>query len=135
MTLVFAFESEISNDDLKNVIIKSLKDIKSFVVKLSGYSKNISQYGNYLFLDIINGYDNMIEIHNNLYENLTFLKKPLNYIPHITVGNLKTEEEMNKAFLKICNLTDIFETIINEISVELIGSNEESIILMNFLLT
>lgn len=130
ITLVFPFDLDISNKELSVIITDAIKSIKSFEIELSGYSKHQSNDGNYLFLDIVKGYDEIIKIHNCLYEKLTMLKKPKGYIPHITIGKLKTLIEMEEAFDSIVNIKAIFKSNVEVVSVEQIGNNEESIIIM-----
>ena len=48
----------------------------------------------------------------------------------MTIGNLPTEESLNNAFNNIKSIEDTFSTLVKKISVEMIGDNEESIIIM-----
>lgn len=54
----------------------------------------------------------------------------LNYVPHMTIGKLPTVESLNNAFNNIKSIDDTFSTIVKKISVEMIGDNEESFIIM-----
>ncbi len=67
ITLVFPFDSEITNEELEKVLESCLDDIKSFPIALCGFSKEEDQFGRYLFLDMIKGKDVIELIHNKLY--------------------------------------------------------------------
>lgn len=52
ITLVFPFESEMTNAELEDVLDNCLKSIKPFPIVLQGFSKEEDKFGNYLFLDM-----------------------------------------------------------------------------------
>lgn len=121
ITLVFPFTDNISNEDLYIKLKELIKDTKKFNVKFEGLSLS---YDNFIFLNCIIGLENIIDLHDKIYNNIlpTHFKKDIEYIPHITLGKANN----------IDNLKDFkysFETIIDEISLEEIGKNEESIII------
>lgn len=49
---------------------------------------------------------------------------------HIAVGKLDDIQALNKAFESIKDIDDRFKTMVDKISVEMIGENEESIIVI-----
>lgn len=55
ITIVFPFESKISNKELSHILDKRLYGIKPFEIELQRISKCKDKFGNYLFLDIIKG--------------------------------------------------------------------------------
>lgn len=121
ITLVFPFTDDISNEDLYIKLKELIKDTKKFNVKFKGLSLSDD---NFIFLNCVLGSKNIIDLHDKIYNNIlpTHLKKNIKYIPHITLGKSNNIE----------NLKDFdyeFETIIDEISLEEIGKNEESIII------
>ncbi|MBR1701840.1 MAG: hypothetical protein IJ716_07780 [Lachnospiraceae bacterium] len=59
ITIVFPFASEMSNMEL----------ISSFEISLQGFCKHRDQFGNYLFLNVIKGAEQIIKIHDVLYKN------------------------------------------------------------------
>lgn len=131
ITLVFPFESDISNDEISDILEKRLYNFKSFILTLQGISKVADSYGNYLFLNIIEGQQEIIDIHNILYENeFSKWNLGLQYAPHMTIGKLDNENELDYAFdeIKICQ--EKFSTTVKKISVEMIGEHEESIIVI-----
>lgn len=131
ITIVFPFEIEMRNDNLSQILDNRLKGIEPFEIELQGFSKCEDRFGNYLFLDVIKGAENISNIHNVLYNNeFTACDLGLQYIPHITVGKLSDVEELNKAYEDVKYIRCKFITVINKISVEMIGENEESIIII-----
>ena len=123
ITLAFPFSDNIRNEDLIQSLNNVVSTFEPFKIIFSGISLTEN---NTIFLNCIEGKDKIIELHDKIYENIlpTHLKKSINYIPHITLGTCD-----NIDFLQ--NFDYKFETIVNEISIEQIGENEESIILKN----
>ncbi len=125
ITLAFPFRNDISNNKLKEQLLDVISDIKPFKVKCKGISlkkdEKINSY--YIFLNIVEGKEKIVEIHNRIYKNI--LKdidvKKYNYEPHITLGNTNNFDEK-------VNLNEEFETIVESIIVESIGEDESSII-------
>lgn len=56
----------------------------------------------------------------------------MQYVPHITVGKTSNIEELNKAYENIKDNRCRFVSVIDKISVEMIGENEESIRIIVF---
>ena len=130
ITLVFPFDSEITNEQLEGALNSCVNE-KSFEIVMHGFSKQVDRFGNYLFLDMEKGNDIVENIHNKLYkECFRTYDLGLPYKPHITVGKMNDIQELNKAFESIRGIDDRFRTVIDKISVEMIGENEESIIVI-----
>ncbi len=132
ITLVFPFESDIEKSVLEEYISKTVEDIKPFNLVLSGIAPSNST-GNYLFLNIKEGKDEIMEIHNRLYRGIlkSFYPqwlKDIEFLPHMTVGNLNDPSAFERAVEETKNIDEVFETIVREISVEIIDENEDSII-------
>ena len=95
----------------------------------------VKSFGNYLFLNIENGKEEIVEIHRNLYTGILepyfpqWLKVD-KYNLHMTVGKVESEEKYKLAIEKTREVTDVFETIVNKISAEIIDDNEDSMIEM-----
>ena len=131
ITLVFPFESEMSNDELSDILEERLEDVNAFDIEMKGFSKHSELYGNYLFLDIVKGQDDIRNIHDMLYKNeFEAYKLGFEYNPHVTVGSLVSESEMDEAYEKVKSQKEVFSTKVSRISVEMIGKNEESIIVI-----
>lgn len=120
-----------SNEKLFDVLNERLAGVKPFKMELQGFSKCEDSFGNYLFLNVINGRDEIIKIHNLLYDN-EFHKfdAGLAYLPHLTVGKFKDNFELERAYEEIKDMDYLFSSNVNKISVEMIGDNEESIVVI-----
>ena len=127
ITLVFPFESPLSNEDLKYILDKRLDAVKPFHLTLGGISKQEDIFGNFIFLNVLQGAETLEHIHQILYDNeFKEFDLRLQYIPHMTLGKLPTVEQLHNAFQNIHSVNDTFSTIVDKISVEMIGDNEES---------
>lgn len=132
ITLVFPFESDMTNEEILAILDKRLEDARKFDIALHGFSKQIHEkFGNSLFLNVTQGYDEIVKLHDILYAN-EFRKFDLGfpYIPHMTVGKTRTVEELNEAYEDASSCTEIFSATVTKISVEMIGEHEESIIII-----
>lgn len=135
ITLVFPFDSDIETVSLKEHISSALSDFAPFEIILSGITPTDS-FGKYLFLNIQSGNDEIIQLHKILYTSILesyypeWLKEN-NFLPHMTVGCFDNEEKFKIAINDTKNIVDSFKTTINEISVEIIDTNADSIIELN----
>ncbi len=123
LTLAFPFQDSMSDTDLIKKLSSLLRNYSSFVAIFKGISLSND---NYIFLNCIKGNREISRLHDDIYQKIipNHLKKSVKYIPHITLGqadNLKDFADFNYEFT----------TIIDEISIELIGDHEESIIIKN----
>ncbi len=131
ITLVFPFDSELTNEELNLHLKECLSDIQPFKMELEGFSKQINNYGNYLLLNVVQGIDEIKNIHDKLYKGkLKHFDAGYDYVPHMTVGRVSSMELLNKAFDDVSNYNDKFSTVVKKISVEMIGDQEESIIII-----
>lgn len=130
ITLVFPFKSAMSDAELSQRLEKCLKETTCFPLRLQGISRQEDCYGNYIFLNVDRGYQEIVKMHNALYSDI-FGKCPNQpYIPHMTIGNLDSVEKMESAYNCIKKIDICLETIVDKVSVELIGNNGESIIVI-----
>ena len=135
ITLVFPFENEMSNEAIEEILIKRLYDVKPFEIVLNGISLQVDKYGNSLLLDVQKGAEDICYIHEVLCKNeFKQFDSDIRYKPHIMIGKFQTEKELNNAYNDLKNLDESFTTIVNKISVEVIGKNEESIIVIEKML-
>ena len=131
ITIVFPFEMEITNDELSMILENRLRDIKSFEIEMQGFSKCEDRFGNYLFLNVVKGTEIITQLHDLLYSNeFGEFALGIPYMPHMTVGKLKTVDDLNNAYDSVMGNKTLFKCIITKISVEMIGENEESIIVI-----
>ncbi|WP_202709218.1 2'-5' RNA ligase family protein [Sporosalibacterium faouarense] len=136
ITLIFPFESDITTKNLKKHVIKSLEGSSPFSIEL----KNITGVEkNFLFLNVIRGKEEIINLHRKLYKGILkryypdFLTK-VEFMPHLTVGKIDDEEKFSKALAETKKFDYTFETVVRKISVEIIAENNDSIIEFEVLL-
>lgn len=67
ITLVFPFTSDIRRNEIENHLRNTIGKLQSFKLTLQGISK---QEGNYLFLNVIEGAEQLIELHKRLYTDV-----------------------------------------------------------------
>lgn len=124
ITLAFPFDSDIPNDVLENGLKETVSDLKPFKIKLKGISfvwdNRFNTY--YIFLNFVQGEDTIIDLHKRIYRDVLHEELAFDYIPHITLGCTKEKIELG--------LNEEFEAVVDLLSVELIGENEESNIIM-----
>ena len=131
ITIVFPFEMDITNDELSVILENRLSDIEAFELELKGFSKCEDRFGNYLFLNVVNGIEIITHLHDLLYsDEFSTFDLRMTYVPHMTVGKLKTVDELNKAYDAVKDNKTLFKSIVTKISVEMIGENDESIIVI-----
>ncbi len=132
ITLVFPFESDIDYSRLKKHLEATVSSVDPFVLKLSDITP-VRSFGNYLFLNILHGRDEIVELHKKLYTGILeeFYPQWLNgsdYNPHMTVGKIDDEEKFKSAVTEASKVKDTFETVVDKVSVEIIDENQHSII-------
>ena len=123
ITIAFPFSDNISNEELIKELTNLLEKYKPFTIVFKGISLSED---NYIFLNCMKGDQEIIELHNEIYKQIltSHLKKSIKYIPHITLGKANNIENLDSFNYE-------FKTIVDEISIELIGEYEESIIIKN----
>ena len=123
ITIAFPFSDNISNEELIKKLTNLLKNFRPFTIVFKGISLSED---NYIFLNCMKGDQEIIELHNEIYKQIltSHLKKSIKYIPHITLGKANNIEDLD-------SFEHEFKTIVDEISIELIGEHEESIIIKN----
>ena len=131
ITLVFPFESDMSDEELSKILDERLKEIPQFNIILKGFSKHSGPAGNWLMLDVISGGGTLKKIHDIFYANeFKSFDLGFEYEPHMTVGKFKFEKQLDDAYETVKKKRDSFSCKVTKISVEMIGENEESIIIL-----
>ncbi|ASI78287.1 2'-5' RNA ligase family protein [Bacillus pacificus] len=127
ITIVFPFKSNISNDELKSHILNLSKGVGKIEIE---FANRITSVGNYLFLEVEGGKEQIEELHDLLYTGplIQFLKEDIPYIPHVTVGRKGSAELAAEVAKEIHSFPQKLQCVIDRISVERIGENGESII-------
>ena len=132
ITLVFPFASDLSKHQMKEHIELAVSEIGSFSLTLQRITP---ANGNYLFLNVVEGKGEIMKLHQLLYQGIledyypNWLKN-IKYVPHMTVGKLENDNKFAKALEEAKGMEELFTTIVDRISVEIIGENDESIIEM-----
>ena len=123
ITIAFPFSDNISNEELIKKLTNLLKNFRPFTIVFKGISLSED---NYIFLNCMKGDQEIIELHNEIYKQIipSDLKKSIKYIADITLGKAINIEDLD-------SFEHEFKTIVDEISIELIGEHEESIIIKN----
>ena len=123
ITLAFPFFDKISNEELIDKLSYLLKNFFPFDIIFSGLSLSDD---NYIFLNCIKGRENLIYLHDEIYKKIlsSHFNDSITYVPHITLGQASSIDELN-------GFNYTFSTFVDEISIELIGENDESIIIKN----
>lgn len=130
ITLVFPFKSVISAEDLAGHMEKTLAGVRPFSVSCHGISA-LKGFGNYLLLNVHTGRIILKELHRKLYTGMLENYKPQwlrSYEPHITVGKIGGDGSFAMAAEAVAGVDEVFETCVNEISLETIGLDGSSAI-------
>lgn len=127
ITIVFPFDRDMSNENLNVLLEKRLQSVKPFKLELAGVSKHEDRFGNYLFLEVTQGVKELCYIHDILYQN-EFLEYDLG-LPYITIGKLSVKYKLDEAYNQVKDMSETFCTLVNKVSVEMIGDDEESVIM------
>jgi 2'-5' RNA ligase len=119
ITLVFPFESELTSEHLREHILQAVADIRTFPVRLANVT---GAEGEYLFLNVKQGNDDLIALHDWLYMGplAGFLSPHHTYAPHMTVGRLTDPAAWREAVLLTAGLDVRHDMIVHEISVYVI---------------
>ena len=123
ITIAYPFSDNISNEELIKKLTNLLKNLNPFTIVFKGISLSKD---NYIFLNCVQGNQEIIELHNKIYKQIipSHFKKSIKYIPHITLGKSNNIEDLD-------SFNHEFKTRVYEISIELVGEHEESIIIKN----
>lgn len=132
ITLVFPFESGMDTETLKSRLQSALIGTEPFDIELRRISKHIDRWGNYLFLSVVKGKQQLAGMSRSLYLSLFGAENTQKYIPHITVGKLETEGLLDSAYSIAAHISDTFTAVADAVSVEIIGAHGESYIEMEY---
>lgn len=127
VTLVFPFESHVSTDALAVHLQEAMVGLKPFRIVLSGVT---GADGEYLFLNVKVGNDQIIRLHDKLYTGFLkqYLHRSLTYTPHLTVGRVKDKQIFEFALAETEDWNEVFQTTVNQVVVERIDEHGNSII-------
>lgn len=127
VTLVFPFESDVSTEVLAAHLKEATVGLKPFRIAMRGVT---GAEGEYLFLNVKVGNDQIIQLHDKLYTGLLrqYLYRNLTYTPHLTVGRIKDKQTFESALAETEDWNEIFEATVHDFVVEGIDERESSII-------
>ena len=136
ITLIFPFHSDIATAELETHLKEVLEGVIPFELTMQGITP-VQSFGNYLFLNIAKGQEEIKDLHKALYTGLLGPYHPQwlksgGFYPHMTVGKLEQDHEYREAAEAVKDRKEIFNTIVKKISVEIIDDNEDSIIELEF---
>lgn len=133
LTLVFPFESTLSDAELTHHIKEVLEDFSPFSVILKGLS---FRKDGYIYLNITSGGEMIRTLHHQLYQGILapFLHPTLTYVPHLTIGRLG-EKEMRAAKAELAQFDRSFTFQVEQIVLEEILADEGSKIISKHTLT
>ncbi len=91
VTLVFPFDDPVSNEALHGEVVDALQGVSPFRVVLRGIT---AHEGEYLFLNVKQGNDPIIELHDRLYRGVlaSHRSRRHTFVPHITVGRVAPDD-------------------------------------------
>ncbi|MGG3887396.1 2'-5' RNA ligase family protein [Brevibacillus panacihumi] len=127
ITLVYPFESDITNTDLHHHVKQAVTGFQPFLIRLEEITASNDHY---LFLNVKQGNDQIIALHDKLYTGplVTYRSYMHTYLPHLTVGRLKHEHDVEEALKDTRSFNHRFETRVSQVIVERIDHNGLSII-------
>lgn len=133
ITLVFTFESNLTSIKLKEHLEKVLTGIGPFRLTMGDIIKIDNPFGMYLFWSLKDGIEDIKKLSSKLYTGILEPYKPewLNeetFLPHMTIGNFTSRDDLDKAFKDVSVIKESFTTMVNKVSAEIIDENEDSII-------
>jgi 2'-5' RNA ligase len=128
ISLVFPFPSDLSKQAICDFVKETCKPFKPFKICLS----EIINKGDFIFLVPSEGREKVIELHKALYSEafsyfLPDILRKEEFIPHITIGKRVLDDEMEQMSIINKRITE-YQTIIEKVSVEIINTDEESVI-------
>lgn len=88
ITLVFPFESLIPLNELFSHVQSLANNLSPFTLIMNGVT---GSNGEYLFLNVKQGNDALIHLHDELYKGILtpYRNHHITYTPHITLGRIK----------------------------------------------
>lgn len=134
ITLVFPFESSISNNELICWIERAIINASTFSIQLKG--PTIMEDSGYIFLLVEEGKEKVIQLHDKLYQTKlsSFLLTEFPYLPHVTVGQLYSEKKYQETVKQLDMPNFNIFTKIDTIILEQIEEDETSKCLKKFIL-
>ncbi|AZZ61650.1 2'-5' RNA ligase family protein [Oenococcus sp. UCMA 16435] len=127
ISLVFPFDSPISDDRLIVITQNALEKIGSFEIGLEHLGGDL--HGGYLWFKVRQGQKQIDFIHDLLYKSSelsVFLRKDIPYIPHLTVGQQLKAPRLEELSGQLNKRKFLFESEVQSVSIEHILPNNDS---------
>jgi hypothetical protein len=93
ITVVFGVDQSVSVKSLSDHVRMVLERWRSFDIELGGFAKS---WDHWLFLTLTRGNEKVTRLHDELYEGILapYLRRDIQFIPHIGLGEFVKEKEM-----------------------------------------
>jgi len=125
ITLVFPFESDLAADALRAHVRQAVQGIGPFPVQLQTIT---GHNGRYLFLNIKQGKNQLISLHDKLYSGiLNPYRHSFDYLPHVTIGRFQDERAFRQAFAAVQDIDTMWQTTAQKTSVVRTNDNPNHI--------
>ena len=113
ITVVFGVDQSISVQSLSDHVRTVLEHWRPFDIELGGFIKS---WDHWLFLTLTKGSEKVIRLHDELYEGILapYLRRDIQFIPHIGLGEFVKEKEMGLLRRKQLHLRDPFRIAFDE---------------------
>lgn len=116
ITLVFPFESEMTDAELREHVRTQVRNVAPF---RAGLSQVTGHEGEYLLLNVKHGNDDVVALHDRLYTGplAQYLSMEDTFVPHMTVGRIADKQEWRDAVQMARALSIQLEFVVTEVSV------------------
>jgi 2'-5' RNA ligase len=120
ITLVFPFRSDIAPAALRQHIAEAVAGMRPFPVRLHAITGHA---GEYLFLNVKRGNDELIALHDRLYTGMLtpFLAPEFTFAPHLTVGRLADQHAFRSALREAHAERAVFAATVRAVAVHAIA--------------
>ena len=122
ITLVFPFESDLDKKEIEDHVRESTANMRPFPVLLQQVT---GHEGEYLFLNVKQGNDRLIALHDSLYDGplADYLSYDQTFVPHMTVGRFADQVAWREAVSVVAGISVSHDIVVDAISVYVIESD------------
>ena len=116
ITLVFPFDSEITDRKLRDHVRTCVRSVAPF---RAGLSQVTGHEGEYLLLNVKHGNDELVALHDLLYGGplAQYHSTEHTFVPHMTVARIADKQEWREALQYASGLDIRLEFVVTEVSV------------------
>ena len=114
LTLVFPFQSTLTTLELERHLVGAVKGMRPFPILLRDITGHDWEY---LFLNVKQGNDSLIELHDRLYTGplQPHFRQDHTFLPHLTVGRVRNPVTFHEALRTAAAVQECFETMVTEV--------------------